>query len=272
MRVGTIAEAVAELPDRVISAGGTLIKPAIAKGGAPGRFVDVSRLKTLATITREGDELVIGALVANETLIDHPDVIATVPALAHAASSIGNPHVRRAGTIGGNVACRLARTNLPPVLLALDARVRIRQGTGTPEDHDLAAILRGGVPGGGLITAIVIPLGGAVRAGHVGFDKLAWRDATAQAIVTCAIAVVARGGIVTFARLIAGGLCVPVRLPRAEQRLAGNPLDAQTIEAVAAIASAEPPFEVSDVPAGEPYRRRLVGRTIARLLSEVPRG
>src|SRR4051812_37628325 len=113
-RARSIAEAVAALPDRVISAGGTLIKPAVARDGRTGRFVDVSAVAGLAEIRRDGRALVIGALVRNQVLTEHAGVAACAPALAHAASSIGNPHVRRAGTIGGNLACRLARASLLP--------------------------------------------------------------------------------------------------------------------------------------------------------------
>lgn len=268
LSVRSVADAVSALPERTVSAGGTLIKPEIAKLGLTGRFVDVSRVASLARIERADTELVIGALVRNEALIDHADVLAAAPELAHAARSIGNPHVRRAGTIGGNIACRLARASLPPALLALDARVRVTDGAGE-RDVPLASVLRDGVPPGALITHVVIP---RQRGWHIGFDKIAWRDTTAKAIATAAIAVRLERGTVADARLVAGGLCVATRLPRAEDRLRGGPLDEAAIAAVCAIARDEPPFEVTDVPAGEAYRRGVLGATLARLLAEVPRG
>lgn len=268
LRVQSVGDAVAALPDRVISAGGTLIKPAIAKDGRTGSFVDVSGLGAMAEIVRTDHALEIGALVRNQTLIDHAEIKERAPALAHAASTIGNPHVRRAGTIGGNVACRLARASLPPALLVHDARLRLALRDGAREVA-LASVLDGGVPAGALITAVIVPRAVGF---HVAFDKLAWRNATAKAIATAAIAVRVEAGVCTEVRLAAGGLCVARRLPRAEARLRGRPLDAAAIEATAAIAAGEPPWEVTDVPAGEAYRRRVIGRTIARLLAEVPRG
>ncbi|HEX4418362.1 MAG TPA: FAD binding domain-containing protein [Kofleriaceae bacterium] len=268
LRVQSLGDAIAALPDRVISAGGTLIKPAIAKDGSTGEFVDVSGLRAMAEIVRTDHALTIGALVRNQTLIDHPDVKQCAPALAHAAMTIGNPHVRRAGTIGGNVACRLARASTPPALLVYDARLRLAERDGEREVA-LAPILTDGVPAGSLITAVIVPRSAGF---HVAFDKLAWRNATAKAIVTAAIAVRLEDGVCSEVRLAAGGLCVARRLPRAEARLRGRALDAATIEAAAAIAAAEPPWEVTDVPAGETYRRRVIGQTIARLLAEVPRG
>jgi carbon-monoxide dehydrogenase medium subunit len=268
LRVRSVGDAVAVLPGRTVSAGGTLIKPAIAKDGATGEFVDVSALAALAELAASDHALVIGALVRNQTLIGHPDVQDRAPALVHAAMSIGNPHVRRAGTIGGNVACRLARASLPPALLVYDARVRLAERAGEREVA-LAPILADGVPAGALITAIIVPRAVGV---HVAFDKVAWRNATAKAITTTAIAVRIDGGVCSEIRIAAGGLCVARRLPRAEARLRGRAFDAAAIAEAAEIAAAEPPWEVTDVPAGEAYRRRVIGRTIARLLAEVPRG
>ena len=258
----------AVLPARTVSAGGTLIKPAIAKDGATGEFVDVSAVAAMTEVAPSDHALVIGALVRNQRLIEDPDVQDHAPALVHAALSIGNPHVRRAGTIGGNVACRLARASLPPALLVYDARVRLAERDGEREVA-LASILANGVPGGALITAIVVPRTLGI---HVAFDKIAWRNATAKAIATAAVAVRIDGGVCSEIRIAAGGLCVARRLPRAEARLRGRPFDAAAIDEAAELAAAEPPWEVTDVPAGEAYRRRVIGKTIARLLAEVPRG
>lgn len=252
----------------MISAGGTLIKPAIARDGRTGSFVDISTVPGLAEITRANGALAIGALVHNQTLLEDRGVTAWVPALAHAARSIGNPAVRRAGTIGGNVACRLPRASLPPALLVYDARARIAARDGMRE-VPIADVLMGGAPGDGLVTAIVVPVDSAL---HVAFDKLAWRGATAKAVTSAAIGVRIQGGVCRDVRIAVGGLCVARRLPRAEACLQGRKLDDEAIAETAAIAAAEPPFEVTDVPAGEPYRRRAVGLAIARMLGEVPRG
>ena len=71
---------------------------------------------------RTDGEVRIGAGMTYRDLLD-PPFAQIVPALAHAARTVGSPQIRNAGTIGGNLATASPAGDTLPVLAALDARI-----------------------------------------------------------------------------------------------------------------------------------------------------
>src|SRR5262249_5769523 len=65
----------------------------------------------------------IGALTTHAQLAASAELAETCPLLTQAAAGIGDPAVRNRGTIGGNVAHADPASDLPTVLVALDARL-----------------------------------------------------------------------------------------------------------------------------------------------------
>ena len=248
-------------------AGGTLLTPAIAHQNLDRSLIDISRIASLRALRREGDAFDVGALVTHAELAASAEVASAFPALAEAARSVGNPQVRAAGTVGGNVACRLARASLPAVLLVLDAEVVLR-GRAGESTVPLSRALQEGVPVGALIVALRLPTEARRRAAHV---KFAWRHTSAKALAAVAVSIVIDEGRVRSPRIAASAICVAQRLRRAEALLEGRALDGAVIAAVAREAAGEPPFalDADAVPVGEAYRRRLVGHGVARLLEEL---
>ena len=246
--------------------GGSFLVPFLAHTGMSGDFVDIGRLPELGQITREdGGGLRIGAMVRNETIATAPEIADDYRILALGARVIGNPQVRAGGTIGGNVACRLARACLPAPLVVLEAAVEVCGAEGTslvPIDK----ILHEGLPPETFITGVRLPPPTARRSGYVKFE---WRRVTAKGIAIVTLSLDLTDGKARSPKIVAAGLCIARRLPKAEAALEGRPLDEAVIEEVARVASAEPPYEVEDIPAGEPYRRRLVGAGVTQILREV---
>jgi 4-hydroxybenzoyl-CoA reductase subunit beta len=88
-----------------IVAGGTDVLPNIKHGlHAPDVVVHLGRLRALRGVRDEGDALAIGALTTLFDIEHDPIVGAHAPALAHAASLVAGPQLRRMGTLGGNLA------------------------------------------------------------------------------------------------------------------------------------------------------------------------
>ena len=88
-------------PDALLLAGGTDLVVAMKLGlRAPRHVVSLRNVRGLRGVAREGDALVVGAMTPLE---DVAALRAEAPALAEAAGSVGGPHHRRAGTLGGNL-------------------------------------------------------------------------------------------------------------------------------------------------------------------------
>ena len=87
--------------DAALLAGGTDLVVAMKLGlRAPRHLVSLRNVRTLRAIAREGDELVLGAMVPLDRIAELRE---DAPALAEAAAAVGGPHHRRMGTLGGNL-------------------------------------------------------------------------------------------------------------------------------------------------------------------------
>lgn len=122
-------------PDAKVIAGGQSLLPVmnLRMGGAP-TLVDIDGLRELDAVVVRDDELVLGALVRHQHLVEASTVRRHAGLLAAAASHIGHVAIRNRGTIGGSLAHADPSAELPAAALALDARVVAeRAGAGIRE-------------------------------------------------------------------------------------------------------------------------------------------
>lgn len=71
----------------------------------PSRLVNVKKLPGTWEITKAADGgFSIGANATVAAVAGHPDLQASLPALAEAASEVGSPQIRAVATVGGNLA------------------------------------------------------------------------------------------------------------------------------------------------------------------------
>lgn len=117
--------------DAKVLAGGQSLVPLMNLGLIhPGHLISLNRLSQLTYIREEGPEIAIGALTTHRT-IEKSDLLRTrCIILSEAAATIGDVQVRNLGTIGGSSAHFDPRADYPPVLLALDARLRLAGPSG----------------------------------------------------------------------------------------------------------------------------------------------
>jgi CO/xanthine dehydrogenase FAD-binding subunit len=244
-------------------AGGTVVVPNIAaNGGRKTTVVDISQLAELSQTRREDDFLNVGALTSLASIDRELSTYSGLHALAQAAGAVGNPQVRRAATIGGNVALGISTADLIPALLALDAEV-LCYSRNKQESFTLADF----APNGRLITGIRIPLHDGVRS---GFRKFAWRGASGITIVNVAIALHVREKRIEKARVVTGALrAKPQRLVKAEELLEQSPFVSEMRDHITATAAAEANCDLNGPP-GEHYRRRvlefIIKDTLIRLM------
>jgi carbon-monoxide dehydrogenase medium subunit len=219
VRATDVGGAVAALAGGGVAlAGGTGLVPQIARGLLDAAVVvDVSRLEPLRELRLEADALHLGAGVRLADLLARDDLPPEHAALTEAAAEIGNPLVRRIGTVGGNLGLRLPQADLQPPLLALGAEV-VCAGPGGEERRPVGDVVAGAVPQDRLILAVRVPLAPGSRS---AFAKLAWRRSTGSSVASAAALVGPDG----TARVAVGGVG-PARLV-APERVADEvgPLD-----------------------------------------------
>lgn len=92
-------------------------------------WLSLRRVESLDRIDQHDGQLLIGAGVRFET-IEH-SLTELVPSLAAAARTVGSPQIRRAGTIGGNLATASPAADSVPPLLCHDAEVGLTSTLGT---------------------------------------------------------------------------------------------------------------------------------------------
>ena len=108
--------------DAKVLAGGHSLLPAMRlRLARPALIVDIGRLDGLSYVLEDGDKLAIGALTRHHDLAQDALLKEQCDVVADTASRIGDPQVRHRGTIGGSVAHGDPSSDLPTVLLALEA-------------------------------------------------------------------------------------------------------------------------------------------------------
>jgi aerobic carbon-monoxide dehydrogenase medium subunit len=113
--------------DAKLLAGGHSLLPLMKlRLAQPAILIDVGRLDDLRGIRDAGDHVAIGALTRHRQVETSDLLKEQVPILPAATSQVGDPQVRHRGTIGGSIAHVDPASDLPPLLLALDAEVVAR--------------------------------------------------------------------------------------------------------------------------------------------------
>jgi aerobic carbon-monoxide dehydrogenase medium subunit len=113
--------------DAKLLAGGHSLLPLMKlRLAEPSLLVDIGRLRDLSFVREDGDRIAIGALTRHHDVHHNELLRSDCGIVAHAAGEVGDPQVRHFGTIGGSVAHGDPASDMPSVLLALDAEVVVR--------------------------------------------------------------------------------------------------------------------------------------------------
>jgi carbon-monoxide dehydrogenase medium subunit len=122
----TLEEAVSLLaadPDgaKVLAGGHSLIPAMKLRLAQPQLLIDIARIKSLAYIREDGNQILIGATTTHYQL-EASDLLKQIcPLLPACAKSIGDVQVRNKGTIGGSIAHSDPAGDWPAAVLALNA-------------------------------------------------------------------------------------------------------------------------------------------------------
>jgi carbon-monoxide dehydrogenase medium subunit len=221
---------------------------------APEALIDLGGLRELSYVTDQGSYVAVGALTRHHD-VHHSDLLEReIPLLAHAAGEVGDPQVRHRGTIGGSVAHADPASDLPSVLLALDATL-VARGTDGSREIPIGEFFQGlfetALEPGELLTEIRVPK--PARAGW-SFQKF-----TQRAIDWAIVGVAVQGRNVALVNM-AG---TPMRAAGVEEALAGGASSAD-----AAARAAEGTSAAADIRASREYREHLARVLTSRALTE----
>jgi carbon-monoxide dehydrogenase medium subunit len=136
VRAESVEEAVGLLrehgDDAKLLAGGHSLLPLMKlRLAAPSVVIDIGRLADLSYIRDDGERIAVGALTRHHDVERSVLLREEVPLLAHATSCVGDPQVRHRGTIGGSIAHGDPASDLPAVVLALDATLTVVGAAGS---------------------------------------------------------------------------------------------------------------------------------------------
>jgi aerobic carbon-monoxide dehydrogenase medium subunit len=132
LRIGSFEEAFGALsdPEAKVLAGGQSLLPVLKlRVVRPSVLVDVGQLDLAGVELRDG-ELRIGALTTWSDLASARELEAALAAISECASAIGDLQVRNRGTLGGSLVHADPASDMPAVMLALEANLTLRSAAG----------------------------------------------------------------------------------------------------------------------------------------------
>ena len=260
-------------PGARIMAGGTDIFPAAGDRELQGRFIDLSRIETLAGIVRAEDEIRIGANVTWSELIA-ADLPPAFDALKAAAREVGAVQIQNRATLAGNLCNASPAADGVPPLLVLNAEVEL-SSLGAMRRLPLGAFITGNRrtqrQPEEILTAIIVPEPSA--AARSVFVKIGGRRYLVISIVMVAVLIeIDDEGLVRDAR-VAVGACsaVATRLAAAERALIGQKATAGLSGAMEAT-HLEALTPIDDARASGAYRRDAALTVIRRAIEAFCQG
>jgi carbon-monoxide dehydrogenase medium subunit len=241
-------------------AGGQSLIPALKlRIARPAKLVDLGRLSDLAYVRDDGTHVAIGAMTTHAAVAKDAVLAEHCPIVPHTAALIGDPQVRHRGTLGGTLSHGDPASDMPAVMLAVNAEL-VARGKGGERTISAAEFFTGVFqtalgPDEVLVEARVPKLASSAGWSYVKANRRAqdWATVGVAALVHrddgklagASIALVNMGG-------------TALRATAAEDALAGGASIADAAELVTE--GADPP---SDHAGSSEYRAHLA-RVIAR--------
>jgi carbon-monoxide dehydrogenase medium subunit len=259
----TLDEAIsllAEHPDdaKLLAGGHSLIPAMKLRLAMPQILIDIGRIKDLAYIREEGDQVRIGAMTTHHAMESSDRLRDLCPILPECAAQIGDVQVRNKGTVGGSVAHADPAADWPAVMLALRAEMVAASAKGDrviAADDFFVDMLTTALEPGEILREIRIP----IPAGRFGQAYLKVpQPASGFAVVGVAVHLVRNqsGACESASISITGVASKAYRASGVETALAGSALDKAAIAAAAATAADGVSIN-GDLYASESYRTHL---------------
>lgn len=252
---------------RLLAGGQTLLATLNMRLSEPALLIDMQAISELKGLSLEGQTLRIGAMVTHTEIETSALVAKHAPLLTAAAPHIAHRAIRNMGTFGGSVAYGDPAAEWPACMLALGGVIVARSLRGERRiaaDSFFTGLYTTELAADEVIVACEIPVTKADQ--KMYFSELARRHGD-YAVVGLATTARLTGNIFSSVRLAWIGIgSTPMRSPKAELALDGQPLTMQTLsQAVEALRSEITP--IPDLTHSEAAKRQLAGVLLKRALT-----
>ena len=257
-------------PEAKLLAGGHSLLPLVKiRLLSPPMLVDIGRIAELRGVRSNGGTT-IGAMTTYTELAGSDELRRRLPVLVECAANVGDPAVRNRGTIGGSLAHADPAADMPAVILALGATMKLVGPNGersVAADDFFVGMLESAVEPGEVLTEIEVPAMPAKMGS--AYEKFK-HPASGYAVVGVAVMVHKNDdGSLSDCRIaVTGAGPKAQRASAAEDALKGG---ASTADAAAK--AADGLDLIGDVYAGEEYRaqltRVLTRRALERALDQI---
>lgn len=241
-RPSSVADAIrllAQLGDdaRPLAGGHSLIPMMKLRMASPEHLVDLNAISSLKGIRREGDDIVIGAMVTQYELLMSGEIATSLPILIETAQLIADPQVRYRGTIGGNVANGDPGNDMPALMMTLGASYRLEGPSG---GRDVAArdFYQGAyftaLEAGEILTSVTVP---APPSGHgYAYEKLKRKVGDYATAAAAVVLTMADGRVASCSIGLTNLADTPLLAEDAAASLVGSGLDDAAIARAADLA------------------------------------
>jgi carbon-monoxide dehydrogenase medium subunit len=252
-------------PEARVLAGGHSLVPAMKlRISRPSKLVDIGRLSDLSYVRDAGQHVAIGALTTHDAVQKDPLVQEHCPIVSSTARKVGDPQVRHRGTIGGSLAHGDPASDLPAVMLALDAELVIVGASGervVQASGFFTGVFQTAIVSGELLTEIRVPkLGDSTGWSYLKYHRRA-QDWATVGVATVVHEDSGAGTRASVALANMGG--TPLRATAVESAIAAG---SSAVEAAAHAAEGTDPS--SDTAASAAFRRHLAQVLTERALGE----
>jgi carbon-monoxide dehydrogenase medium subunit len=260
---GLLAEHVG---DAVVLGGGTMLLPMMGRAEITARHVVDLRGLGLDTVTEHAGHVEIGAMATYRHLLTSPLLAHRVPLLPRMAAGItGGEQIRNLGTIGGSACFANPSSEVPAVLVALGATLRLHGPAGY-RDIAAADFFHGAfatdLSDGEFLTSLHIPH----RRGRSGYHKLKLCEGSWPIVTAVATVDPERDRAEVT---VGAALAVPVRIALTTLLDGDGRLDLGGIDALVRSRIDEP---WSDTLADGAYRREVAGVIARRAATDLLEG
>ena len=233
-----------------------------------GELIYIGHVAELQRVGVDEGQIAIGAAASLEAAWQA--LVAEWPPLRDVWLRFASLPIRRAGTMGGNVANGSPIGDSAPVLIALGATIVLRQGARVrrlPLEDFYVDYMKNRLEPGEFVQAVEVPRRGA-RAQAVRVYKISKRFDCDISAVCAALAIELEGDRVADVRLAWGGMAATVRRAAgAEAALRGRPWDEAALQAAQAALGAD--FQpLSDMRASSAYRMQVAQNLLRRFWLE----
>jgi len=275
----TLREAVALLDTddasvRPIAGGTALVLMMKAGLFQPRLLVSLRAIEARYTRIEDGADgaVHIGAMTPLAVLEHSAAVRQRVPVIAQTLRTLSNVRVRNVATVGGHLAHADPHMDLPPVLIALGAKLTIVGPQGErslPVEQLHLGYLETALQQGELIAELIVP---ANSRRHAVYLKCTTRSADDWPALGVAVALEGAGDAIRTIDLVIGAATdKPTRLRAAEKILRGARIDDKILRAAGDAAAAEVDA-IDDERGTAAYKKQLirvhVGRAVRRALAQ----